>query len=204
VSTGQAATALQGLSAASLHESGAQRILPLAISPIDHAWRIAGRAFTVEAAAGHNIWIHRAVYAAQPGDVLVVSTGHGYDYGYWGSILTTAAQQVGLSGLVIDGCVRDSAELVRTGWPVFARGLCVRGTGKDPQAGGSMGAPIDIGGCTIRTGDIVLGDRDGVVLIAEHEVQMASARARTRDANEAHIAVRLRRGETTLAIYGLE
>lgn len=192
-----------GLGTASLYESGAKRLLPTSIRPLDTAWRVCGRAFTVDMAPGHNIWIHRAVYTAQPGDVLVVSTGGGVEFGYWGDILTTAAMEAGLAGLVIDGCVRDSAELLALGWPVFSRGLCVRGTGKDAELGGGLGAPIDLGGCPVRTGDILIGDRDGIVVIEKQDVAGIVAKARARDATEDEIVTRLRGGETTLAVYGL-
>jgi 4-hydroxy-4-methyl-2-oxoglutarate aldolase len=197
-------TSLTGLSTATLHETGARRILPIAIRPLDPNWRIEGRVFTVELAPGHNIWVHRALYAASPGDVLVVSTGGGYEFGYWGDVLTNAARAVGLAGLIIDGCIRDSAGLVEMGWPVFARGMCVRGTGKDAAVGGGLGGRIDLAGCAVETGDVVVGDRDGVVVLEATTIADVARRARDRDAKEAAIIARLQAGETTLGIYGLE
>jgi 4-hydroxy-4-methyl-2-oxoglutarate aldolase len=79
----------------------------------------------------------------------------------------------------------------------------VRGTGKDAAAGGGLGHPIELEGCAVRTGDIVVADRDGIVVIAADELESIAARARGRDQSEDGIVARLRAGETTLAIYGL-
>lgn len=192
---------LAEFSAATLFESGASGPLDGAVRPLDDSWKVAGRAFTVELAPGHNIWVHRAVYRASPGDVLVVSCGGGYDYGYWGDILTTAAKAVGLAGLVIDGCIRDAAEIKAVGFPVFARGLCVRGTGKDASIGG-MGTSSHVAGVLVRTGDIVVGDVDGIVVVPADVVDDVAAKARSRVAAEETILTRLAAGETTLEVYG--
>jgi 4-hydroxy-4-methyl-2-oxoglutarate aldolase len=190
-------------STATLYESGATNLLPREIRPLDRNWRVAGRAFTVSMAPGHNIWIHDAVYAAAPGDVLVVTTGDGYDFGYWGDILANAAVARGLAGLVIDGCVRDSAELIELGFPVFARGLCVRGTGKDRTAGGGVGDPITVGTAPIASGDYLVADADGVVAIPPAGAAQVAKRAAERVAAEDAILLRLAAGESTLDIYGL-
>ena len=70
----------------------------------------------------------------QPGDVLVVHVSGHHEYGYWGEIMAKMAKARGVAGLVIDGCVRDGVLLGAIGFPVFARGLCMRGTGKDFDA----------------------------------------------------------------------
>ena len=79
------------LSAATLHEA-AQRAgaLPAAIRPVDASMRLCGRALPVRCPSGDNLWIHRALAVAQPGDVLVVDSGEGA-FGYWGEIMATAA-----------------------------------------------------------------------------------------------------------------
>ncbi|MFF4837009.1 RraA family protein [Streptomyces sp. NPDC001315] len=186
---------------ATLHESGAVP-LPPRIRPLDRTWWVCGRVFTVDAAPGHNIWLHRAIYAAEPGDVLVVATGGGFEYGYWGDIMTHAARERRLGGLVIDGCVRDGSDLLRMGLPVFARGLCVRGTGKDPSRGGLRGE-LSIGGATVCSGDIVVGDADGVVVLPAEQIDVVAARAYEREQKEESVRTRLAAGESTLDIYGL-
>ena len=195
--------AVSAFSAATLLESGATVVDP-GVRPLDSAARLCGRAFTVRLTEGHNIWLHRAVYEASPGDVLVaevsgVRTGQGY--GYWGEILASAARVRGVLGLVIDGSVRDRRELVELGFPVFAHGLCVRGTAKDP-AGGGTAEPVTVGGVEVHTGDVVVGDADGVVIVAQDEAAAVGDRAAQRMDSERGILERIAAGESTLDIYG--
>ena len=120
------------LPTATLHEAGGRiGVMPSAIKPVSPTFRVCGPAVTVHSPGGDNLWLHRAIYVAQPGDVLVVHVSGEYDFGYWGEIMSCAAKARGLAGLVIDGCVRDGGILADFGLPVFARGLCIRGTGKD-------------------------------------------------------------------------
>lgn len=152
------AAALLEYGTATLHEAaGAGEVLPAEIRPIIAGAELCGPAFTVETGAGHNIWIHRAVYEAPAGSVLVISCGGGYEFGYWGEVLSTAASERGLAGVVIDGFVRDSVALARVGFPVFARGLCVRGTGKRAEAGRGLGGPVRLGDSAVSPGDFGAG-----------------------------------------------
>jgi 4-hydroxy-4-methyl-2-oxoglutarate aldolase len=117
---------------ATLHEAGGKiGALPSAIKPMDPSFVISGPAFTVHSPPGDNLWLHRAIAIAKPGDILVVYTEGVYEHGYWGEIMSTAGNAAKLGGLVIDACVRDGALLGKVGFAVFARGLCIRGTGKD-------------------------------------------------------------------------
>ena len=187
---------------ATLHEAaGRIGALPSAIKPVHHEMRVCGTAMTVDSPSGDNLWIHRAIYAANPGDILVVSTRGAFEFGYWGEIMSEAAVSAGLGGLVIDGCVRDAVELARMGLPVFARGLCIRGTGKDLGATGAINAPIAIGDVTINPGDAVVGDTDGVVALPAARLQEIAAAAKAREAKEREILDRIRAGERTLDIY---
>lgn len=183
--------------------AGGHGALPSAIKPVVPGWRIEGPAFPVQSPPADNLWLHRAIYAASPGDILVVHVGDHHEAGYWGEIMSTAAQVRGLGGLVIDGCVRDALDLAQLGFPVFARGLCMRGTGKDRDARGASGAPVTIGGITIAKGDLIVGDADGVVAIRADRVAATLDRAAARAAQEAAIVARLKRGETTLSLYDL-
>ena len=191
------------LGTATLHEASGQRgALPAAIKPISSTMRIAGPAFTVATPPGNNLSIHRALAAAAPGDVLVVVTFGHYEAGYWGDIMTVAALQREIAGLVIDGCVRDSEAIARLQFPVFARGLSIRGTRKDPDAPGAMEESITVGDVTVEPGDLVVGDADGVVVIPRANATEVLERAREREKHEAEVIERLRRGESTLDIYG--
>ena len=198
------ASALDGLDAATVHEAyGGRGALPSEIKPLDVTFRVCAPAFTVDCPPGDNLWIHRAVYAARPRDVLVVHARGEREAGYWGEILGHAALVQQLAGLVIDGGVRDIERLAEIGLPVFAANVCLRGTSKDPLADGRVGEPIVIGQTLVRPGDIVVGDRDGVVVVAADAVDGVAAAARERIRKEEEVVARLQRGETTLAIYDL-
>jgi 4-hydroxy-4-methyl-2-oxoglutarate aldolase len=197
---------LDCLSSATLHEAaGRIGALPGAIKPIRPGMRVVGPAYPISGVVGDNLWLHRAIAEARPGDVLVaaVAGDDAPDYGYWGEVLAVAAQARGIAGLVIDGGVRDVVQLEERGFPVFARGLCIRGTEKDPAAPSTHGSPVRFGGVTVRAGDLVLGDDDGVVVIPQDRAGAAVEAGVRRDADENDIFARLLAGETTLAIYGL-
>ena len=191
------------LSTATLHEAaGKVGALPPAIKPVHRGMRLCGPALTVQSPPGDNLWIHRALYAAKQGDILVVHVGGAHEHGYWGEVMSTAAKAVGLAGLVIDGCVRDSELLAQIGFPVFARGLCIRGTGKDFGALGWINAPILIGDAAIKPGDLILGDADGVVAVSREKAPAALDASFRRDADEAEICRKLAAGATTLDLFG--
>lgn len=194
--------AARGLPAATLHEAGGKTgALPSAIVPVAPGFRICGAAFTVHSPGGDNLWLHRAIALAQPGDVLVVYASGVHEHGYWGEIMTTAAKVRGLNGLVIDGCVRDADLLEQIGFPVFSRGLSIRGTGKDYGATGWLNAPVMIGNVVVSPGDLIVGDRDGVVAIARARAAEVVEKAAKREADEAAILKRLEAGETTMKVY---
>jgi 4-hydroxy-4-methyl-2-oxoglutarate aldolase len=196
--------AAAGLSAASLHEAARKAgALPAVLKPIDPAMRLCGRALPVRCPAGDNLWIHRALSEAQPGEALVVETGAGVDFGYWGEIMATAAIARGLAGLVITGGVRDSLRLVELGLPTFSVGISIRGTVKDPVGPGAVGEPVRIGEVVVRRGDLVFGDADGVVVLDAETAAAAVPTAARRDADEAVILEQVRAGALTLDVYKL-
>lgn len=191
------------LPTATLHEAGRKiGALPSAIKPVAPQFRFAGSALTVHSPGGDNLWLHRALELARPGDVMVVYANGAHEHGYWGEIMTTMAQVRGLAGLVIDGCVRDGVLLAEIGLPVFARGLCIQGTGKDFGAIGWINHPVTIGQVVVHAGDLVVGDSDGVVVIPQAQAAEVVAASLQREADEAAILQRLRRGESTMAVYG--
>ena len=191
------------LPTATLHEAGGKiGALPSAIKPVAPGMALCGRALTVHSPGGDNLWLHRALDISQAGDVLVVYASGAYEHGYWGEIMATMAKTRRLAGLVIDGCVRDGALLAQIGFPVFARGLCIRGTGKDFGAIGWLNAPVRIGEVTVDGGDLVVGDGDGVVTVPHARAAEVVARSVQREADEAAILRRLEAGEATLDVYG--
>lgn len=192
------------LSTATLHEAaGRIGALSAAIKPLASTQTICGPALPVRSPPGDNLWLHRAIYEAQPGEVLVVDPGTGLEFGYWGEVMTIAAQQRGIAGLVINGGVRDSQRMVDLGFPVFAATICIRGTAKDPNGAGSVGETIRIANTEIHRGDLVLGDSDGVVIVPAALVEAAVTESERRDQAEQVIFRRLQQGESTIAIYRL-
>jgi 4-hydroxy-4-methyl-2-oxoglutarate aldolase len=107
-----------------------------------------------------------------------------------------------MAGLVIDACVRDGVLLGEIGFPVFARGLCIQGTGKDFGAIGWINHPVTIGQVVVHAGDLVVGDSDGVVVIPQAKAAEVVAAGEKRELEEAEILKRLRAGESTLDVYG--
>jgi 4-hydroxy-4-methyl-2-oxoglutarate aldolase len=192
---------LSQFSTATLHEAlGQIGNLPYQIKPLSKNMKICGRAYTVKAKAFMNINFHRAYAYAEAGDVIVADCSGGYEAGYWGDLLTTGAMKKGIAGLVIDGCVRDADEIEALGFPVFCRGLCIKGTGKNPE--GSLNEPITIGEVTIHAGDFIVGDRDGVIVIPKDRIEEAIEKATARETKEAQTRAELNKGLTSLQIYG--
>lgn len=191
------------LGAATLHEAaGRTGALPSAIKPVEPHMILCGPAFTVQCPTLSNLQIHHALYQARPGDVLVVHVSGGVEAGYWGDILNEAAMARGLGGLVIDGGVRDTAGLARMPFPVFSNGVCIRGTGKDYDAVAWLQEAVRMGGVVIQPGDLIMGDRDGVVSISASDVTKVIEAGVAREADEARKIEQIRAGARTIDLYG--
>ncbi|MBJ7483778.1 RraA family protein [Brevundimonas sp.] len=196
-------TEARRLGTATLHEAaGRIGALPAAIKPVDQSMTLAGPAFTVHCPALSNLQIHHALYLARPGDILVVHVSGGVEAGYWGDILNEAAMAQGLGGLVIDGGVRDTAGLASMDFPVFSNGVCIRGTGKDYDATAWLQEAVLMGDVLIQPGDLIVGDRDGVVALPIDLVDEIVLAAQRREADEIAKIDAIRRGERTLDLYG--
>ena len=123
-----------------------------------------GRAFTVRVRPGDNLMIHKALMLVEPGDMLVIDGGgDGTQALIGGNIVATAIFRK-ISGFVIDGAVRDIAELAIMGMPVWARSTTHRGPSKDGP--GEINVPVTVGGMAVNPGDLVLADADGIVAVA--------------------------------------
>ncbi|MGK5079855.1 4-carboxy-4-hydroxy-2-oxoadipate aldolase/oxaloacetate decarboxylase [Janthinobacterium sp. HLX7-2] len=195
--------ALRQLGAATVYEAqGAKGALDSGIKPISPGMRLAGPAFTVDTRPADNLMLHYAMLKARPGDVLVVDAKGFLEAGVWGDVFTEQAQRIGLAGLVIHGAVRDAAAMTEAGFPVFSRGLSIKGTGKHQP--GRINVSISIGDVSIDPGDIIVGDQDGVVVVRRHEVDEVLAKSRQREEKEAHFRQQIRNGATTVDLLGLE
>jgi len=180
---------------ATLHEAFKKGgAIDRSIKPIDTGLVICGSAFTVSCAAGDNLGLHIALDLAEPGDVLVAETNGSADFGYWGEIMAAAAIQKGISGIVIDGCVRDYAQIRKLKFPIFSKGLCIRGTNKNLFY--SINYPIVVGNVLINPGDLILGDEDGVVVIDQDQISEVIERAIEREKKEKLIIEGLNEGKS--------
>ncbi len=178
------------------------RILEAGLRPLAPRMTLAGPARTVRCRPGDNLALHLAIAKALPGEVLVADYGGSTGSGPFGEIMALACELRGIAGLVIDGTVRDSAEIAAMGFPVFARGVNIRGTTKADR--GEIGLPVVICGTRVATGDWVVADADAVIVIPAGTVDAAHAAAEARAAREAEFKRRLRANESTLAILGLQ
>lgn len=187
---------------ASLYEAAGQTgMVDPRIRPAWPSARICGRALTVLCPPGDNLMLHVAVAHAFPGAVLVATTGPYLLAGAWGEILTAAAQARGVSGLVIDGAVRDVEAIREAQFPVFARGCAIGSCTKDRV--GRLNVPVQVGGCTVHPGDVVVGDADGLVVVAQAAMSAVHEAAVRRREREQEIIAELRRGRTTIELLNL-
>ncbi len=189
------------LGSATLGESGATPLQP-GLVPVWSGARLAAPALTVRCAAGDNLAVHHAVASASPGQALVVVVDGGPEHGWWGEVLTVAAQTRGVAGLVIDACVRDTAAVERRRFPLWSAGRALPGASKVTR--GVLAEPIEIRGADLSTGDWVVADGDGIVVIPAARVDEVQAAGRARADREAHLFDELLRGRTTVELLGLE
>lgn len=188
--------------AATVHEAlGRIGAMDPALKPLDPSMRVAGRALTVDCPPGDNLAVQYATSIAQPGDVLVVDAKAFCDAGPWGDILTQYAQRRGVAGLVIDGAVRDSRDIVDLGFPTFSRAVCIKGTDKFNP--GRVNVPVTCGGVLVTPGDVVVGDADGLTVVPADRVSEAVRLADAREQKEAEFRAALDRGESLLDLMGL-
>lgn len=129
--------------------------------------KMVGTAVTVKVRSGDNLMLHKALGLIKPGDVLVVETQGGNNYAVAGELMVRCMKEIGLAGMVVDGTVRDLDECKKIGLPIFARGT-VCGAG-DKMGPGEVNFPVACGGVVVMPGDIVVGDKDGVVVIPKED-----------------------------------
>jgi 4-hydroxy-4-methyl-2-oxoglutarate aldolase len=192
---------LMSLGSATLGESGGTPVHPR-IRAVWPGAATAGPAFTVACSPGDNLAVHAAVTRAPRGSVLAVSVGDDTVRGYWGEVLTTAAEAAGIVGLVIDGTVRDLAALEEHRFPVFARGVGLRGASKTGP--GTTGATIVLGDVRVASGDWIVADVDGVVAIPASLLSVCLGEGNARASKEQTFFEELRTGATTVGLLGLD
>jgi len=153
---------------------------------------MAGTAVTARSRGGDNLTYLRALEFCRPGDVLVIDAQGDLSNAVVGGILSFYAARIGLSGVVIDGAIRDVAEIRERDFPVYARGVTHRGPYKDGP--GEINVPISVGGMVVNPGDIVVGDQDGLLAIAPADAERLIQGARAVLAAEAQTMDAMRDG----------
>ncbi|OUT53351.1 MAG: hypothetical protein CBB68_00430 [Rhodospirillaceae bacterium TMED8] len=162
------------------------------IKPASSGMTLTGQARTVFVMVGDNSAIHVAISMALPGEVLVIDARAHVDTAIWGGIMTRAAVHKGIAGVVIDGAVRDVAEIIELGFPVFCAGAVPAGPSKG--FGGIIDGSVSCGGASVSSGDIILGDDDGVVVVPLLRQAALLAAAQEKLSNEQAINAETARG----------
>lgn len=193
---------LAALGVATLHEAiGRRGLMRPSIRPIQSGAKIAGPAVTVLAPPGDNWMLHIAIEQCAPGDVVVLACMSENDDGMFGDLLATSMQARGVAGLVLDVGCRDTETLRAMGFPVWSKAIHARGTIKASL--GSVNIPVVCGHVSVRPGDAVVADDDGVVVIPHDEVASAAERGEERVRLEEAKRARLASGELGLDIYDM-
>ena len=164
------------------------------IAALRSRMKLAGTALTVDVRPGDNLMIHAAIALAKPGDVLVIDGKGDRTAALMGTIMMTACKKLGLAGVVIDGAVRDSLEIDEMDFPVFSVGTNPNGPTKNVP--GRIGHPVSCGGVTVHSGDLVVADADGVVVIERERVEALLPLARKKVEDETARIAQIREGKT--------
>ena len=190
------------LGTSTLYEaSGLACAVDPAIRPVWPGASLAAPIYPVQCAPGDNLAIHLALERAPRGSALVVNTG-GFIAGYWGEVMTVAAEAAGVQGLVIDGGVRDIAALTRRAFPVFSRGVSVCGTIK--ASAPLVGQAMRFTGVPVKAGDWLVADDDGVIILPAEALERTLQAGEARAAKEATMMEKLAQGITTVELMDLQ
>ncbi len=178
------------------------RTMDSGIKSLVHNKCICGPACTAVTPTGDFLPVLKALDVAQRGDVLVVDNQGNPDAALWGEITSTEAQVKGLSGLVLDGLVRDITPIRDLGFPVFARGTSPRVSGRGSL--GEVNVPIRCGGTVVSPGDIIVGDADGVVVVPLGKAQAVLSKLQSIVRYEEVLRSKVAEGTSQVEIYDLE
>lgn len=194
--------ALSHYGSATIHEAmGRVGLMQPVLRPVYPGAKLCGPAVTVLLQPGDNWMLHVAAEQLRNGDVVVAACTTESNAGFFGELLATSFRARGAVGLVIDGGVRDTADLEQLNFPVFAKAIHARGTVKETL--GSVNIPVTCAGALVNPGDVVVGDADGVVVVPQNRVAEVAAASKARETKEAGVRQRLAAGELGLDVYGM-
>ncbi len=169
-----------GMAALGIERNGC---MDMSLSAIDDKKVMIGTAYTVDTEDGDNFPIHVAIYQGKPGYVLVVA-GKGYtERAYMGDLMGSAADAIGLNGIVVDGYVRDKTGLAALDIPIYAKGFMQRSPAK--KGPGEINTTVMCAGVKVEPGDLVMGDYDGVTVVPRDRIEEVLAAAEKKDEYEA-------------------
>ncbi|MGW8527981.1 MULTISPECIES: RraA family protein [Nocardiopsidaceae] len=165
--------------------------------------RMGGEALTVHLAEPDALAVNRALVRLPRGGVLVVGVDGGA-HAPIGAVTAAAVAARGGAGIVVDGPVTDLAALRDSGLPVYARGSTCRTTKRLGTATGAVGAPVTVGGVRVRTGDLVLGDENGLLVVDPRTFDRSLVEGALRsDRDEPGLVARIRAGEPLTGLLAL-
>ena len=177
------------------------RMMQAAIKPVAPGMGFVGQAVTVRCMVGDNLALHHALTLCSPGNVIVADARGHEDTAVWGGIMHKAAHARSLAAIVVDGAMRDVAELRESGLPAYCRAIVPAGPHKG--FGGEINGPIQCGGVAVEPGDLVVGDDDGVIVIPLDQLEGLHARCLARMKNEQAVLAGIEAGKTTVELLGL-
>jgi len=167
------------------------------IQPLFRPVKLVGQAITVACPPTDNTVLTKAIESCERGDVLVIYRYGDLRHAAWGGILSRVAQQRGIAGVVIDGAATDWKEINDIRFPVFCRHLSALTTRRKNE-GGVIGQPVTCGGLTIHSGDIILGDEDGLVAISPHRLDSVIEQGLAKEEAEGRLREDLKKSGTAV------
>ena len=193
---------LSKLGVATIHEAmGRVGLMKPYMRPVYKGANICGTAVTILLQPGDNWMLHVAAEQLQPGDVAVAACTTDNEDGFFGDLLATSFKARGAVGLIIDGGVRDVAELEQMGFPVFSKAIHAKGCIKATL--GSVNIPIVCAGVLVSPGDVVIADTDGVVMVPAAMAGEVADAAEKRTGFEGEKRARFAAGELGLDMYNM-
>lgn len=172
------------------------------IKPLCPEMRLAGSALTVLTRPGDALFVQKAIDLTQPGDVIVIDASGFKDVSVIGERLAYFFKLKEAAGIVCDGAVRDSQGMIDMGPPTFARSVCIKIFGSTGP--GAINVPIHCGGILVNPGDIILGDRDGAVVVPKEDGSRILELADKHLEGELARVKRIEAGEPISAVFGLD